>query len=434
MQILNFFKLRNHCYNFLFLIFLNKLFVESINISFPLKTLKNEEDLKPLYINYEELKKEEISKCKYLIPSLLLPFLMVNKQFSVKNIEDLGVKVNIYSPILNESFASLFHFKLFDQYNVTLSKELSSSSSNINVEECFFGLSKLGNFSNLNENKNIINLIKLTMNHIITNPIFSFDKWDLKDNDEITSKLFIGDEHNIFNSSDGIVGTCNIDKNDSFWGCTFKEMNFNDNIIRLTDSDGSFYKIYFSSESHKIIFPESFRVNFNESTNNICYEDSTDGLLCPNLFKNSKDYITIKLIDENMIITTEIDNLKRFNSNNEGNHKTRITFENINYFVFPLIMFKNFYVQFDLNKNIISFFTTDNSILELITNEKKQEDSNVGKVFLIIFIILLIIALGFGLFWFIKKRRSSVEKNVNKYNKFEEDDEVLKNMNEKRVF
>ena len=151
---------------------------------------------------------------------------------------------------------------------------------------------------------------------------------------------------------------------------------------------------------------------------------------------SKKDYINLKLIDDHMIITTEIDNLKRYSPDNQmKSNQTRIIFENIDYFVFPLIMFKNFLVQFDLDKEIISFFTTDESILEIIKNDSNKEyNSNIGTIFLIIFIILLILALGFGLFWFIKKRGSSVEKNINKYNKFEEDDEVLKNMNEKRVF
>ena len=222
-------------------------------------------------------------------------------------------------------------------------------------------------------------------------------------------------------------------------------MNFNNNIIELNKENGSNYKIYFSSENHKIVFPLSFRDKFNEKTNNVCKEDTiseeeiTKGLSCKNLFDPSKNYIPLKLIDDSMIITTEIDNLYRFNSDNiELVSKTRIIFENVDYFILPLIMFKNFHVQFDLNNNIISFFTTDKSILELISKEEdnsqspeenKDSSSNIGTIFLIIFIIILILVLGFGVFWFIKKRKSS-EKNINKYNKFE-DEENFQNMNEK---
>ena len=52
---------------------------------------------------------------------------------------------------------------------------------------------------------------------------------------------------------------------------------------------------------------------------------------------------------------------------------------------------------------------------------------------LIIFLILLTLALGLGIFWFIKQKRASVEKNINKYNKFEDEDN-FQDLNEKRVF
>lgn len=427
---LNFFKPTNHCYYFLFFFFINKLFVESKYLSFPLITLKGE--FKPLHIKYDDINLKRISECTYLFPSLFIPFLLVNRNFPVRELSDLELKVDIISPILLNTYASLFNYSLFDKYHITLAKDLKNNER-INDTDCFFGLSILGNVSNLNEFT--INLNKLIEFKIIEKKIFSFDIWYINGN-EITSNLYLGNEHEIFNSSSGIIGTCNIDKNDSYWGCTFKEMKFNNKIIKLSKIDDSFYKIYFSSESHKIIFPNSFKTTFNEATNNVCIEKSPDGLSCPSLFMNSENYTTLKLIDDNMIITTEIDNLKRFNLDYKGDSdKTRIVFEeSIEYFVFPLIMFKNFFVQFDLNKNIISFFTNDNSILEIIKDDKEPEDSNAGKVFLIIFIIILIIALGFLIFWFIKRRGSSVEKNINKYNKFEEDDEVLKNMNEKRVF
>ena len=65
--------------------------------------------------------------------------------------------------------------------------------------------------------------------------------------------------------------------------------------------------------------------------------------------------------------------------------------------------------------------------------EEENDSTNVGKIILIIFIIILILVLGFGVFWFVKKKRASAEKNLNKYNKFEEDDS-FQNMNEKKVF
>lgn len=432
MQVLNRFKSSKHCYYFLLLLLLNSLFVKSKKYSFPLSTFRNG-DLKPLFINYTAFNENIISGCNYLIPSLFIPYFMVNKNFDITGLPDSEIESSIYSPILSDTNTVLYNYSLFTQYNLNLilSKDISYNDL-IEENNCFFGLSRLGNCTKLNENE--INLNKLMKNNNMTKKIFSFDKWNLGEN-EITSNLLLGIEHENFNSKNGVVGSCNIDEIDYYWGCTFKKMDFNNSIIDLTFTNGSFYKIYFSSESHKIIFPEDFKETFNKSTNYVCQE-STDGLSCPTLFMNSKDYISLKLIDDNMIITTEIDNLKSFypDNNAEDSYKIRITFQKIDYFVFPLIMFKKFLVQFDLEKKIISFFTEDNEILEIIKNEKKPEDSNVGKVFLIIFIIILIIALGFGVFWLIKIRRTSLEKNINKYNKFEEDDEVLKNMNEKRVF
>ena len=99
-------------------------------------------------------------------------------------------------------------------------------------------------------------------------------------------------------------------------------------------------------------------------------------------------------------------------------------------------MFKNFHVQFDDENDLIKFYTTNQSILQIYgKNEKKDNDSkgNVGKAFLIIFIILLIVALLVIAFWLIKKRKGKVEKSINKYNKFEDEDN-FQNMNDKRVF
>ena len=150
-------------------------------------------------------------------------------------------------------------------------------------------------------------------------------------------------------------------------------------------------------------------------------------------FFNEKNFASISLIDDNMNITIQIDSIIRFsNKNDSEKDKTRIQFQDINYFIFPLIMFKNFHIQFNADNDIISFYTTDKSILQLI--QKTEENSSNGlKVFLIILIILIIIALLFGIFVFLSKRKGSVQKSINKYNKFEDEDN-FQNMNEKRVF
>ena len=58
-----------------------------------------------------------------------------------------------------------------------------------------------------------------------------------------------------------------------------------------------------------------------------------------NIF-NDKEFIPIKLINENMTIIAEIDNLNRFNIKDESKvNATRITFEDIDYIVFPLKLY-----------------------------------------------------------------------------------------------
>jgi hypothetical protein len=420
---------------------LNIILIKSDYITFKLSSSNKNGDLNPLTINDTSITEEE-KNCKYWIPSLFSPTLLVYSEFNSTGKENLKREFEIYPPFLSRIALNVNLFKidnLLNNYNLILSKIRYDKT----VKECYFGLSKNGNYSGLIESE--INLNMLKNADKIKQQIFSFDKWDIKNNDLITTNLYLGDVHENFVSHNGIIGNCSVDDEDFFWGCSFKKMNFNNNIIELNKENGSNYKIYFSSENHKIVFPLSFRDKFNEKTNNVCKEDTiseeeiTKGLSCKNLFDPSKNYIPLKLIDDSMIITTEIDNLYRFNSDNiELVSKTRIIFENVDYFILPLIMFKNFHVQFDLNNNIISFFTTDKSILELISKEEdnsqspeenKDSSSNIGTIFLIIFIIILILVLGFGVFWFIKKRKSS-EKNINKYNKFE-DEENFQNMNEK---
>ena len=210
---------------------------------------------------------------------------------------------------------------------------------------------------------------------------------------------------------------------------------FKNKKISLLKDENNYYQIYFSTEDHKIVIPSSFIDNFTNITENACREDASSGFLCE--FFDDKDCVEVKLMIENkMNITIEIDRMNRYiiQKENIEENKTRIIKGENDYFILPLIMFKNFYVQFDAENHKISFYTMDKSILEVYEDKKtSNKDSNAGTVFLVIFIILLVLALGFGIFWFIKRRRTSVEKNINKYNKFEDEDN-FKDMNEKRVF
>ena len=129
--------------------------------------------------------------------------------------------------------------------------------------------------------------------------------------------------------------------------------------------------------------------------------------------------------------------MNRYNQGDkeENENRTRIRYENYDYFIFPLIMFKKFHVQFDAEKELISFYTTDPSILQVKKEEEKnnKEESKALKIFITILIIILILTVLFIGFLIYKKRKESVQKNINKYNKFE-DEENFQDMNEKRVF
>ena len=422
---------------FLIWILLNLIFAKQNYKKLDLTTSIKENELNKLYFNDKSTKKI----CDYWIPALFNPVLLVdfNAIFEIESFASFYFKSLIF--LTDELLdVALYDYSFFDDYTLIYGK--NNFNGDI-INQCYFGLSKgLAGYEIITENQ--INLNILKDQKYIDEKIFSFDKWTINERkDEINSFLYLGDIHENFLSKNGTIGTCNAKEKDSYWGCTFKEMKFNDNIISLMNdtNKGTYYQIYFYSEDHLIIFPKSFEKEFNKMTNNICEEDKDSKfLICENLF-NSENYIPMKLIDDNMIITIEVDNSNRFTSNKSPEHKTRIKFEDNEFFIFPLIMFKNFHVQFNLNDNKISFYTNNKTILELKgeednSNSKEQEEngsSNSLKIFLIIFIILLILVLGFGIFWFVKKRRSKDEKNINKYNKFEED-EAFQNMDEKRVF
>ena len=252
---------------------------------------------------------------------------------------------------------------------------------------------------------------------MIENKIFSIDRWDIN-GESIKSNLYIGDTHEIFRTKNGIIGNCK--SNDSFWGCQFNEITFDSNSFSLKNEEGHLYQIYFSTETHNILFPMRFKEIFLNITNNKCQINYENYLFCSNMF-NTRDYIPIKLSNENMNITAEIDSLNRFLMKDQLKENfTRIKFEEIDYLVFPLIMFKNFYIQFDAENNIISFCTNDSSILSIKgidDKDDKDEGSSLIIIIIVILIIIVVLFLGFIVYRFIKKRRGlNVEGEVNNLN------------------
>ena len=429
---------RYYFYYFIFFFLLNTFLAKEKYSTFDIEILPTENDLDYFYINIgdTDTQNDDDTKCEKWVPSLLSPILLVGRRIILPNIKEIDRgDIYMHFPVISDEtfLIHLFSMNLYKNFNLTLGKNSKGSS----IDKCYFGLSTMfGDFSNIYENDT--NLYTLVKNSEINQEIFSFDNWTINKN-SIKTSLYLGDEHEKFINNEGIIGRCNSNKSDLYWGCSFKKMAFNDNTETL-DYEGNYYKIYFSSENYKIIFPETFKSKFDKITNNSCENDVSGKITCKNIF-NSDHYFQLKLINDDMIITIEIDDLYRFISNEDGNHKTRIEFQKNNYFILPLIMFKKFHIQFDSKKNIISFYTNDKSILELIekkednpsNNEDNNNSSNAGTVILVIFIILLFLCLIIAIIWFIRKRKGSSEKNINKYNKFEDEDN-FKDMNEKRVF
>ena len=231
-------------------------------------------------------------------------------------------------------------------------------------------------------------------------------------NDLIRSNFYLGDEHEIFRTNLGMVANCA--SNDSFWGCEFNEIIFNDISIPLLNKDENLYQIHFAFETHNIIFPNNYKEIFLNKTNHSCNVNRANYLTCINIF-NDKEYIPIQLINEDMTIIAEIDNLNRFNIKDESRvNTTRITFEDIDYIVFPLIMFKNFHIQLDGENNIISFYTPNSYLLKI--KEKNKEEGKGSSFLIAIFVIIIVVLLsiGFIIYRIIKKRiGQNIERDVN---------------------
>ena len=389
-----------------------------------LKSSINTFELNPLHFSKRYI-------CDNWIPSLFNPILIVKDGsldgYELDKKKQISLKNNLY---FNDIFNCTISELLFDNSYKTYIGECPFVDSDYNI--CLYGLAPSIPKTTEGLEKEEYNLAILKNNKEIANKVFSFGKWEITDND-INSILYFGDNHENFKSNEGYIGKCNI-TDDEYWGCSFKEMIFNNVTIPLKkDSNSSLYNIYFASEIYDIVFPNGLKNKFQEASNNKC-ESHLFGtsyyLGCEGL--NEKDYIPLKLINEDMNITAEIDYFAKYSKSDKiPKSQTRIKFQSSDYIIFPLIMFKHFHIEFDANKKTISFFTKNSSLLEL--PKIIVEKSNALFVFLIILIVLLSIAIVVGLiFLYRKKCRPDIEKDINRFTKYEDDD--FENMNERRVF
>ena len=381
-------------------------------------------DLKPLSI----ISNDNI--CYSYIPSLFNPIPLVRKG-SYNGTLPQHFRIVILNPIMEKSTYDISLGNVMDD-NIYVAFGIKNINSKDN---CYFGLSSgLQQSVDLKDKNSTLEYLKFT--NQIDEKKFSLDKWDLySDQNKIKSKLYLGYNHKDFNSQNKkYIGTCKNIQEDKYWGCYFNQMIFNNTKIPLNKSEQEDYKIYFSSEIYTIKFPKYFEDIFFKASNGSCtydyYEFKT---ICKNEFKEDL-FIPLTLSNDNMDITLEIDSLRRFNSEKDQDSIDMIFDDDIKDIIFPLIMFKNFHIQFDADKNIISFYSTNKNILHVKIKEETQQDSSYAlTVFLVILIIILLLGLGFGVFYYFKKRRNGSSKEINKFTKFEDEDD-FKNMHEKKIY
>ena len=407
-----------------------------INISFSNQMIEFEmamdvnTESKEFYIN----KQISESPCTQWTPSLFIPILLIPKNKETSKGDPLeGIVFDLKLPFINNN--NIIRVQSYEGVPSIIENYLDILLKSYRSEFslCYFGLSPgINIYKDLNREHNT--LINLKTKEKIKERIFSFTKWDIKASPP-SSKLYLGESHNIFNSNEGIIGTCESYPNDSLWGCSFKEMIFNNINVPLKNESESLYKIYIASEIQDLYFPQSYENIFKELSKD-CEKNEMNYLECK-IFFNSSNYVSLQLTEENekFIIKGQVDNLARFSVTDDDSKKdmARIKFEDIDYIILPLMVFKEFHVQFDAEKSLISFYTDNPEILEVKEKEKGKNPSSIGTVLLIILIILVVLGLIFGVTWFIIKRRRSVETNINTFSKFEDEDSY-KNLNGKKVF
>lgn len=434
-------KMKSYCSNnkMCFIFFLLLIFIPftSQNYVFIAESKFLENDLEPLNINYT------INNCSLVIPSLFSPIILAYNDYDFENghFRDLA-KIKFETPLssFNEIVEMCYKEKDLDLY-------YSIHNQNIFEKSCYFGLSMLLlNASGKEIYTEINNFIVLKDKKEINETIFSFNKWEILNN-LIKTELHLGYSHPDFSSKDGIIGTCINAEENSSWSCVFNNITFQNKTISLKKEDNEYYKIYFSSESHEIIFPQNFREIFDNATEGNCSVQSITILdkvkrtyACTNYFVKDNN-ISLTLNNDNMSITLEVDNYQRFSqekSEIQKNHSRIIFPTESNDIIFPLIMFKQFHVQFNGEKNVINFFTKDENLLK-VKKEPKNDSSDSGSsgstVVLVILLIILFLALCFGIFYFVKKKlNKSVENDINKFNKFEDEEENGKVLDDKKVY
>ena len=418
-------------YIYFFLVF--NIYITNINsnyteIDLTLKKFELDYEL-PLYIKTNDT-------CTKWVPALFSPLLIINSAINDEDYANQNRAIFLQNPASIKKEKGSLEMKLY-RGDVSIFQDINIAKTKTNwPNNCQFGLGYSDVFPE-GSSKNFNALKNLILTHQIEKNIFSFGKWDI-DNEFFKSKLYIGDAHENFLQEN--VGNCKIMNDSGYFGCIFDDFIFlNKTYSLINEQNNKPYIIYFSSEFNTIYFPKNFENKILEK----CHkkEDPFLKITCEEL--QGKDYLTLKLRSNNMNISLEVDNLKRYyDVSDDGWSNILFHDPGIDYIIFPLTMLKNFHVQFDIENNNISFYSNDTSILELPkkidpkpnpepeTQPSQEPENTPGDgvslgliIFLSILGILLIGGLGYGGFLIWKKnQKPDLEKNFNKYSKFDDED------------
>ena len=300
--------------------------------------------------------------------------------------------------------------KIDDTTVFTIDNERKSDESVINSLGLAYSVVSGVNSKGFETSDSALELLKKNLN---IKKIFSINKWEriaYKQKSKFSSILYLGEQHTDF-LDESNVGSCPIANTESpFWNCQFSQMTINNVNISLTNEKTEKpYEIRFIIESKNIVFPKKFKDSIAitySSTGSKCYFDSTtkskELLLCQKMTEDDDDTIPITFIDaeETMKIRGEIDNenlLSDWGNNVTSAFPTNVYFDNIDYIVMPLTVFKQFHVLFDGENNKISFFSEDKSLLKLIEKEQdkggEEETDNLSYFKNHIFTTILILAI-----------------------------------------
>lgn len=364
--------------------------------------------------------------CKNWFPSLFLPILLIPYDLPIGDTLPLPeLDFDLKIPFFNRN--KVFQIEVFNkiQFLKNNFQSLLMKSEFVELNYCYLGIGHgIKNYTKLKEEDDILNILKNQSLY----KIFSFDKWRITS--ELNTIFYLGDSHEDFNSNKGIIGSCNNYPENDLWGCSFKEMIFNNLNIPLKKSDESIYNIYIATETHNLIFPLIYKDIFKNVSKGLCSPTVENYLSCEGFFNNST-FVNLQLTEsnENFVITGQVDSVNRFNQKDEEKiNYARIQFEEIDYIILPLMVFKEFHVQFNAENNEIRFYTNNSNILKV--KEMTKNNSSFGVIiFIILLIILIVLGICFGIFWLLRMGRNN-EKSINKFSKFE-DEEDYKNMNEK---